>query len=111
MFNEYGHYSLNGFPVIFKQNWHSSLDNNSVLLYLKQFKPDFGYAPYLDIVNFPTRKWLSKLRLSVLPIRIQPGRYDRNNTPIEQRICLFCTVPDIEDEFHVIIKCPCYIVI
>ena len=60
-------------------------------------------------MNFPTRKWLSKLRLSVLPIRIQTGRYDRNNTPKEQRICLFCTFPDIEDEFHVIIKCPCYI--
>ena len=115
IFNENGHYSLNGFPVIFKQrvidcfkqDWHSSLDNNSVLLYFKQFKPDFGYAPYLDIVNFPTRKWLSKLRLSVLTIRIQTGRYDRNNTPIEQRICLFCTVPDIEDEFHFIVKLCC----
>ena len=41
--------------------------------------------------------------------RIQTGRYDRNNTPREQRICLFCTAPDIEDEFHFIIKCPCYI--
>ena len=50
-------------------------------------------------MNFLTRKWLSKLRLSVLPIRIQIGRYDRNNTPREQRICLFCAVPDIEDEF------------
>ena len=56
IFNEYGHYSLNGFPVIFKQrvvdcfkqDWHSGLDNNSVLLY---FKPDFGYAPCLDIGN------------------------------------------------------------
>ena len=47
--------------------------------------------------------WPSKLRLSVLPIIIQTGRYDRNNTPTEQRISLFCTVPDIEDEFHVII--------
>ena len=45
IFNENGHYSLNGFPVIFKQrvidcfkqDWHSSLDNNSVLLYFKQF--------------------------------------------------------------------------
>ena len=41
--------------------------------------------------------------------RIQTDRYDRNNTPREQRICLFCTVPDIEDEFYFIIKCPCYI--
>jgi len=38
IFNEYCHYSLNGVPVIFKQrvmyrfkqDWHSSLDNNSV---------------------------------------------------------------------------------
>ena len=80
-----------------------------MLLYFKRFKPDLGYAPYLDIVNFLTKKWLSKLRLSVLPIRIQTGRYDKNNTPREQRICLFYTVPDIEDEFQVIIKCPCYI--
>ena len=80
-----------------------------MLLYLKQFKPDFGYAPYLDIVNFPNRKWLSKLRLSVLPIIIQTRRYDRDNTPREQQICLFCTFPDIEDEFHVIITCTCYI--
>ena len=53
--------------------------------------------------------WLSKHRLSVLPIRIQTGQYNRNNTPGEQRICLCCTVPNIEDEFHAIIKCPCNI--
>ena len=40
---------------------------------------------------------------------IQTRRYDRNNTPREQKVCLFCTAPDIEDEFHFIIKCPCYI--
>ena len=47
--------------------------------------------------------------MSVLTISIQTGHYDSNNTPKEQRICLFYTVPDIEDEFYVIIKCPCYI--
>jgi len=69
IFNEYGDYRLKGFPVIFKQSvidcfkqdWHSSLDNNYVLLYFEQFKPDFGYASNLDIVNFPTS-------LPVLPV-------------------------------------------
>jgi len=47
--------------------------------------------------------------VSVLPLRIQNGRYARNNVPREQRYCLCCkSIVDIEDEFHVVFICPCY---
>ena len=47
--------------------------------------------------------------MSVLPLRIQNGRYARNNVPREQRYCLCCkSIVDIEDEFHVVLLCPCY---
>ena len=57
-FNEYGISVIFKQRVIdcFKQDWHSSIYNNSVLLYLKKIKPDFSYVPYLELVNFPTRK-------------------------------------------------------
>ena len=47
----------------------------------------------------------SKLRVSVLPLRIQAGRHGRNYIPHNTRYCLCCRPLDIEDEFHFICIC------
>jgi len=45
----------------------------------------------------------------ILPLRIQTGRYARNNVPREQRYFLCCnSIANIEDEFHVVVICSCY---
>ena len=49
------------------------------------------------------------LRLSVHPLRVQTGRYDRNRVPKNERYCLCCNSGDIEDEFHFICICSCFV--
>ena len=50
-------------------------------------------------------------RLSVHPLRMQTGRYGRPRIVPEERYCLCCGARDIEDEYHFICICSCYVVI
>ena len=52
--------------------------------------------------------FISRLRLSVLPLRIQTGRYARNNIPRNERYCQCCQTLDIEDEYHFVCVCSTY---
>ena len=40
------------------------------------------------------------------PIEIETGRYGVNRVPVEERLCEACN--SVEDEFHVLMKCPLY---
>ena len=57
------------------------------------------------------RAYITKLWLSVLPLRIQTGRYATQSTPRNERNCLLCNESDLEDEFHFVCKCNKYITI
>ena len=48
------------------------------------------------------------MRLSSHSLRIHTGRYVNSSVPRNERYCLYCRLHDIEDEFHFILKCPCY---
>ena len=52
------------------------------------------------------RSSIAKLRLGVLPIEIEIGRY--NSIPREERICKVCQTGEIEDEKHFLLLCPHY---
>ena len=51
-------------------------------------------------------KYLSGLRLGTLPIRANTGRYERID--YNDRICVYCNMNTIEDEYHNCIICPKY---
>ena len=51
------------------------------------------------------RSALAKFRCGVAPIRLETGRYEQ--LPVGQRLCPFCQ-NCVEDEYHVILKCPIY---
>jgi len=94
-------------PFIFKQRvihvyiqeWHGCLER----------KTNFNYESYLNILPYSLRCYFSRLRVSVLLLRIQTSRYARNNVSREQRYCLcYNSIANIEDEFHVVFICPCY---
>ncbi|XP_052807677.1 uncharacterized protein LOC128236681 isoform X2 [Mya arenaria] len=91
----------------FRQKWYRSLDSPVLFLY-KDFKTTFGYEHYLDILPKSLRLFFCRLRLSVHPLRIQTGRYNRNRIQRDKRYCLCCNRSDIEDEFHFICICPCF---
>ena len=61
-------------------------------------------------LSFVQRKFLAKLRLGCLEIRIETGRYARPRLPEEARICQICQnqgqTP--EDEVHFLFNCETY---
>ena len=58
-------------------------------------------------LSFVERKMISKLRLGILPIRIETARYLRPVVPEGLRIC-YCKSGDIENESHILFKCCMY---
>ena len=52
------------------------------------------------------RSLLAQFRLGILPLFIETGRY--SNISAENRICKFCTLNIINDEFHFLMQCPFY---
>ena len=61
-------------------------------------------------LSFVQRKFIAKLRLGCLGIRIETGRYSRPRIPPESRICQICRNVElrIEDEFHFLFECRAY---
>ena len=74
----------------------------------KDFKttPSFITKP----LSFIQRKFMAKLRLGCLEIRIETGRYARPRLPEEDRTCQICTnqgqAP--ESELHFLFQCEAY---
>ncbi len=56
----------------------------------------------LSYMSRSERSLLAQLRVGVLPLRIETGRYC--NLKLEERICELCS-QDIEDETHFVCSC------
>ena len=66
-----------------------------------KFKDFFNTPTYITKpLSFIQRKFLAKVRLGCLEIRIETGRYARPRLPAEARLCQICTNVEqrIEDE-------------
>ena len=50
---------------------------------------------------------LAQLRMGILPLRIETGRY--TNMKIQDRLCQICNCGDVEDELHFLFTCNHYI--
>jgi len=90
----------------FLQEWCTSKSNSSMLPLDHHVKDRFEYEHYLDIVPFDLRYLLLRLRVSSHSLRVQTGRY-RNDRLRNERICVYCDLNDIDDELHLLLKCPC----
>ena len=51
---------------------------------------------------------MSRLRLSSHQLKIKTGSYSLNRIERNLRYCTLCNSNDIEDEFHFVIICSCY---
>ena len=58
-------------------------------------------------LSFIERKTMCKLRLGILPIRMETARYVRPVLPEDQRLC-YCNDGNIESEYHVMFICQKY---
>ena len=71
---------------------------------ISEFSTDKSYLS--KPLSFVQRKFLAKLRLGVLPIRIETGRYERPRKEAEERICKQCPSNSPETEVHFFVQCP-----
>ena len=58
-------------------------------------------------LTFIERKTMSKIRLGILPLRLETARFQRPVGPEDQRLC-YCESGDIESEQHVLFHCKMY---
>ena len=67
---------------------------------------DPGWRNYLaKPLSFIQRKFMAKLRLGVLPLRIETGRYEMPRIESKDRICKQCAMQEVEDEEHFLLRC------
>ena len=96
--------------------WHQALwndRNNRVngnkLRTYRLFKDTLEVEPYLLLNQHRLqRRSLAMLRIGVLPLEVETGRYARPATPLDERLCQLCTLNVVEDEKHFMLQCPLY---
>lgn len=104
------------FAIIFKktltdcfvQEWKAKINASNVLLLYKNCKVNFVYENYLNVIPACLRSHITRLRISGHSLRIHTGRYARTRVPQDERYCQCCQTRDLEDEYHFILKCPCF---
>ena len=88
---------------IFKQNWHSSINNMSSCLNYRIFKEDHFLEYYLEILEPINRVYFIRYRCGNSKIPVVLGRY--NNQSIDECLCHLCNCGDVGDEYHYVMKC------
>ncbi len=73
----------------------------------RTFKDDMNTAAHLNS-NLPKyeRSLISQLRLGVLPLRIETGRF--TNLEVGDRLCELCDKNQVETEAHFLFECELY---
>jgi hypothetical protein len=53
---------------------------------------------------------MARFRLSCHGLAIETGRWTKNHTPREERLCKHCARPEVDDEDHVFFRCEAHLV-
>ena len=73
----------------------------------KLFKSSFKTEEYVTLnIRKNERSLLAQLRMGILPLRIETGRYV--GEPLERRICRLCQSGQVENETHFLFECGLY---
>ena len=88
----------------------SNSETHPKLRTYKLFKSHFKLEPYLMCTqNLNFNLALLKFRISSHNLRIETGRYTRpSKTPVDERLCLYCSNQAVEDETHFLLNCTLY---
>ncbi len=89
------------------EQWDADIYNNRKLTTYSTIKESHDLEGYIININDRfLRKYLSMLRLSCHPLKIETGRYRK--IPQELRLCDFCNLNEVESEYHMIMRCSLY---
>jgi hypothetical protein len=87
--------------------WQNEIQVVPKLRFYNIFKSNFGKENFVSsIKNRKKRSLFAQLRYSILPLKIETGRYQ--DIPIEYRTCLFCNDDLVESESHFLLYCSFY---
>ena len=113
VWNAQGVTNLNDFLTCFtpglKQrlylDWKGDVSVMDKLDSYRNFKVTLEPERYLFVVSIPHhRSQLSRFRCSSHCLRIETDR--KNNIDRNERICPLCSLGEVEDEYHFLLKCP-----
>ena len=91
-----------------QQMFITECENKPKLRTFMLFKDFETLPPHIGKpLTFIERKIISRLRLGILPIRIETARYIRPILPENERLC-YCNSGQIESECHVLFSCCMY---
>ena len=102
----------------FLESWYIELNRECVknghggntLRRYRLFKFQYGTEEYLknNLISYKDRKALAQIKCSSSHLLIETGRYQNGvYLPVDERLCKICHI-SVEDEFHVLLKCPLY---
>ena len=88
------------------QQWSSVIQESTKLNFYKLIKTSYCLHNCINVLNVRKfRHFYMSLKLGSLSLEIQRGRF--NNIPRNERLCKLCGT-DVEDEYHLVLKCPIY---
>ena len=89
------------------QNWKSRILSKPKLRFYNIFKNIPMTENYVSMnLSSIERSYLAQLRLGILPLEIETGRY--KSIPIDNRKCKLCNLNLVEDEKHILFTCTLY---
>ena len=88
------------------QSWNESVQNTAKLRTYSLFKEQFKADDYVYLRCRKFRSMMSQLRLGILPLEIETGRW--KSIEVENRLCKLCSQNRVEDEYHFLFDCEVY---
>jgi hypothetical protein len=105
---------------ITNEKWQQEIINKPKLRTYILFKDSYTVEPYVNsFLSRHQRSLLAQLRLGVLPLHVETGRFKNKKDPntgqfrkykLEERICTLCDTNVVEDEIHFVCVCTKYVI-
>ena len=94
---------------VYDSLWTTSISHvQSKLRSYCLFKKEFCLENYVMMFGHIDRSPFTKLRVSAHSLMIEKGHHFHPKIPPEQRLCKLCSLNEVEDEFHFMLKCTFY---
>ena len=91
---------------VYSNQWYSCISNKSPKLRTYcTYKTVFDQENYVNFLTKSARSAFCKLRISAHKLMIEMGRYSIPKIPPENRLCQFCDLKEVENEFHFVMRC------
>ena len=89
--------------------WKSYLVQSRKLQVYKLIKTEYRIDNYLETIrNYEQRKLMTKFRICNHQLAVETGRYGKQKTQINERLCNYCNTSETETEEHMLLHCPRY---